>query len=343
MSIDNILALRKALPAYDVELWTFMARVGGRNLRNLTDKALHARLAVIDRNVQYLDCGTTPRDGLPPERGWLSPWWWLRIRHWTVLEFEHRGLTPSLSLEIPAMPSLAPGFKGVVSGGQSLLVRISAKVWLLEFLQLGRIRFTPAASYRDATLGAARADEEMSKTYRRPGQALQITGLRGEVISPIGDVEFSRRRAIDLRGGLQDMPYWMCCFSSEFDPRLFAEFPSGHADGDACLVIFDPMTFLRRALPHINRAAPRSTKNLFPTEYFDPYYPTEPLPSAMVAKDMSYAYQREMRFTLDPEGGIPLAGGQALSVEIGSIEDIAAVYSPSGVRLAGTGPDSFLA
>ncbi|WP_149538829.1 hypothetical protein [Siccirubricoccus phaeus] len=343
MLIDEILARRMVMPAHDAELWTFMARANGRNLRNLSDDALQARLNGIDRNIQYLDSGTTPRDDLRAERGWLSPWWWLRIRHWTVLEFEHRGLRPGPTPELPAMPALAPGFNGVVAGGQKRLVRISAKVWLLELLHRGRLRFAPAASYRDVALGAARTDEEMSKAYRRPGQVLQITGPRGEVITPIGDVEFTTSRSIERNGVLIEVPYWLCSFSSDLDPRLFSEFPSGHADGDACLVIFDPMEFVRRALPHLNRAAPTATKKLFPTVYFDPYHHSGERLSPIVAKEMPYAYQREMRFALDPEGGSPLAGGDALFVEIGSIEDIAAVYSPFGTKLAGTGPDSFLA
>ena len=106
------------MPAYDVQLWTFMARVNGRSLRNLSNAALQARLDGIDRNIQYLDSGTTPRDDLRAERGWLSPWWWLRIRHWTALEVEHRGFMPGPTPEIPPMPALAPAFSGVVAGGR---------------------------------------------------------------------------------------------------------------------------------------------------------------------------------------------------------------------------------
>lgn len=341
--IDEILAQRMVMPGYDTELWTFMAQVNGRNLRNLSNDSLQLRLNGIDRNIQYLDSGKTPRDDLRAERGWLSPWWWLRVRHWTVLEFEERGLTPGPTPELAAMPALNPGFAGVVAGGQKLLIRISAKVWLLELLKRGRLRFAPAASYRDAGLGAARRDDEMSKAYRRPGQILKITGPRGEAITPIGDVEFNTSRSVERGGVLHDVPYWLCSFSSDLDPRLFLEFPSGHADGDACLVIFDPMAFVRRALPHLNRAAPKATKRLFPTEYFDPYHHADQRLSPIFVKEMSYAYQREMRFTLDPESASILSGSEALFVEIGSIEDIAAIYSPFGAKLAGAGPERFMA
>ncbi|WP_133121829.1 hypothetical protein [Pleomorphomonas carboxyditropha] len=325
------------MPAYDEELWTLMDRVGGRNLVNLSDATLQARLDHLDRNIQYLDNGNTPRDSLSEDNGWLSPWWWLRARHWTILEFQRRGITSMPTSTILPMPALAPGFDGVVAGGRKLLVRLGETRWLLQLLN-GCIRFAPAGTYRNENLDAARADEEMSKAYRRPAQAIRITGSDGSTIEPIGDVVFASRRCVERNGELENTPYWFCSFSSDLDPRLFKEF----AGSDACIVIFEPMKFVERALPHLNRAAPHAAKSLFPNEYFDPHFPCGYKPRAMVSKEMAFAYQREMRFALDPEGGPPLADG-AFFVEIGSIEDIAAVYAASGDKIAGTGPRSFLA
>lgn len=81
MLIDEILERRRAMAAYDEELWAFMAQVGGRNLVNLADTSLQSRLAQIDKNILYLDSGLTPRDELPADHGWLSPWWWMRACH----------------------------------------------------------------------------------------------------------------------------------------------------------------------------------------------------------------------------------------------------------------------
>jgi hypothetical protein len=79
------------MPAYDEELWAFMDQAGGRKLINLTDAGLHDRLTQIGKNILYLDSGRTPRDELSADHGWLSPWWWLRARYWTLLEFEPVG------------------------------------------------------------------------------------------------------------------------------------------------------------------------------------------------------------------------------------------------------------
>lgn len=96
-------------------------------------------------------------------------------------------------------------------------------------------------------------------------------------------------------------------------------------------------------LPSLNRAAPYAVKSLVQNDYFDPYYPDSDHHSPLSKKDFRYAYQREMRFILDPEDGAPLAGGGALFVSIGSIADIAAVYDKNGQKVEGTGPNSFLA
>ncbi|MCK1543924.1 hypothetical protein IVB12_18625 [Bradyrhizobium sp. 179] len=220
---------------------------------------LQSRLAQIDKNILYLDNGRTPRDGLPADHGWLSPCWWMRARHWTILEFESRGLPPVATPGIPCIPALAESFHGTVVGGRKLLVRISRRTWLLDLLG-GRLRFAPAASYRDLPVDPARSDEELSKAYKRPGQAIQITDTSGNALGAIDDVEFATRRSTERNGALHDIPYWFCSFSSDLDPRLFAEF----SETDACIVIFDPMEFVRRALPHLNRDAPRARKELFP-------------------------------------------------------------------------------
>lgn len=325
------------MPAHDVELWAFMEQVGGRNLVNLSEAALCERLAGIDKNILYLDSGSTPRDHLPADHGWHSPWWWLRARHWTLLEFERRGITPNPVAELPSMPTLADEFHGTFAGGRKLLARVSKKIWLLDLLG-GRVRFALADSYRDLPFDPARADEELQKAHSRPGQAISILDQRGKAITAIGDVKFAKRRFVERGGGvLEDIPYWFCSFSSDLDPRLIQEFP----ESDACIVIFDPTKFVERALPHLNRATPRAVKSLFPNTYFDPYFLNGHKLSTLVSKDMSFAYQREMRFVLDPEGG-PALADRDFFVEIGPIADIAAVYAPSGERISGTGPDNFL-
>ncbi|MBI2254068.1 MAG: hypothetical protein HYU58_05575 [Proteobacteria bacterium] len=330
---------------YDAELWSFVDQVQGRNLVNASDDRLLERLHDIDENILFLDDRTTARDDLKPEQGWLSPWWWWRMRHWTLTECGKRGLALVESTVLPVGEPLRPEFRGVFSGGRRLLVRISRRDRILKALMDGQLRFAPAASYKDSKMGVARTDEEMAKHYLRPGCAIAVAKLGEEPTTPIGDVAFaSRRGAYDGRQ-FTDIPYWLCSFSSDLDPRLFFDFADRDGAESACLVIFQPGEFVRRILPKLNGIAPLATKSLVPTEYFDPYHPMDKTLSVVRHKHFSYACQREMRFVVDPEGNpwSACAMHEAFCVEAGSIEDIAAAYQATGERIAGNGPDNFLA
>ena len=164
----------------------------------------------------------------------------------------------------------------------------------------------------------------------------------GTPIVPTGDVTFSTSRTIGDMGDIE-APYWLTSYSTELDPRLFLDFAGGDGD-DAALVIFDPMKFIERSLPHLNRAAPYSLKRLHQIDYFDPFYPPSERLAPLTMKDTRFAYQREWRMILDPEGNETLGGADGiLFVDIGSLADIAAVYAPDGKKIAGTGPGTFFA
>ena len=338
--IDDIIAARDGHRFYDKDLWDFTARFDGRLLENLTDDVLQTRLARIDRNIQHLEETPGPRDELPPERGWLSPWYWFRLRHWALAEMKARGVTPAAAIDVVPMPAVGPEFQGIHAGSEKRLVRMSRREWMLEALELGRLRLAPASAYRLIEGDEARTDDEMTKAYRRPGRVISITGPEGEPIVPIGDVTFSTTRA--TCEAEVETPYWLTSYSTDLDPRLFADF--GSADGDdAALVIFDPIAFIKRALPHLNRAAPLSEKLLHQIKYYDAFHPPSQRLAPLTMKDTRFAYQRECRLILDPGNREVLADGSDLFVNIGSMADIAGVYTPGGARIAGSGPDTFLA
>ncbi|WP_168427689.1 hypothetical protein [Sphingomonas sp. Leaf30] len=339
--IDDIIASRRAHRFYDEQIWDFFLQIDGRRLENLSDDELQIRLARFDRNIQYLEEAPGDRDELPPERGWLSPWFWFRLRHWTLAEMRHRGVAPLPAIDVPAAPVMRSEFRGIHAGGSKQLVRISRREWMIEALENGRHRFAPASSYRLIEGDEARTDDEMTKAYRRPGRALTTTLQDGTPIVPIGDVTFSTSRMVGDMADIE-MPYWLTSYSTELDPRLFSGFASGDGD-DAALVIFDPMEFIKRSLPHLNRAAPSSLKKLHQIDYFDAFHPASERVAPLTMKDTRFAYQREWRMILDPEGNETLGGADGvLFVDVGSIADIAAVYTPDGTRIAGTGPDSFV-
>ena len=338
--IDDIIVTRRGHRLFDEEVWDFGARIQGRLMENISDSALKNRLTQIEKNIQYLDEAPGRREELPPEHGWLSPWFWLRLRHWTLAELAARSITRPPTVYIPLMSALRSEFRGTHGGGDKRQVRISRLPWLLDTLDRGRLRLSPATIYRTIEGDEARTDNEMMKAYQRPSHILTITDSRGQRIEPIGDVTFATSRVAS--DGETEIPYWLMCFSTDLDPRLFAEFSSAEGD-DAVIVIFDLIAFLQRALPHLQRVAPLSEKNLHTVNYYDGYHPASRNLSPVTMKDIRFACQREWRMILDPGGRELLAEGGALSVDIGSIADIAAVYAPDGMRIAGSGPDSFFA
>ncbi|UQV18519.1 hypothetical protein MU852_00810 [Brevundimonas albigilva] len=151
-------------------------------------------------------------------------------------------------------------------------------------------------------------------------------------------MSFARQRRSEDAGALVDHPYWMMSFSSDLDPRLLDAFASADPDEDAFLVVFDVRAFFERAAPVLADAAPGGTYSLVQNDYFDPYYPPGDGLQAIRSKLMAYAYQREVRFAVDPLGYLKTAADGCLYVEIGSIEDIAGVYGRDGSKIAGIGP-----
>ncbi|MBB3941331.1 hypothetical protein GGR39_003007 [Novosphingobium fluoreni] len=349
--IDQIIERRSQQSRWDPALWDFTERVQclpkekwndrsvePRPLQHVSDDALQARLEGINSNIQYLDDPDGPRDDWQPEKGWLSPWWWLRLRHWTLSEFKRRGLAVQLTREIPPGPRLQDEFLGIHAGASPKLFRLSRIPYLMKALEQGQLRFAPALGYKAMENDEARADDEMSKGYKRAGNRVTITTLDGRPIKALSDVSFDTRR---MTADMVDLPYWMLCASTDFDPRLFDEFPGGQGD-DGMLAIFDPVEFRRRAGMKIASALPHVHLAGTVVEYFDVYHPESGDISPVTMKAMRFAYQREHRLVLDPGHG-PAIAAKDYFIDIGSIEDIAGVYGVDGRKLAGTGPDSFLA
>jgi len=341
-SLATLLAKRSACRHYDEELWAFHENAFGRNLENVTDAELLARLGAIEKCIHFLDADPTPRDDLTPERGWISPWWWYRARYWTLLEIGRRELRGDQIAEpsgyADAFREIDDHFTGNLNGGPRILTRISKRGWLNDTLSHGILRFAPAASYKDELIGEARTDDEMAQEYRRPGKQLTIMGPNG-LIEPIGDVTFSSSRAIAGQGRY---PYWLSCFSDSVDVRLFDEFASNEPESDVCLVIFDPNRLAKQALPALNRFAPRAHKDIFPVDYYDPYYGPFNDIKPKKSKRLEYAYQKETRFVIDPVDAGSLPSEQSIFINIGSISEFAGIYSRSGEKISGTGPSTFI-
>jgi hypothetical protein len=178
----------------------------------------------------------------------------------------------------------------------------------------------------------------MKKGYKRSGRHVTITMQDGREIKALADVSFDTAR---MTPDMVDLPYWMLCFSTDRDPRLFDDFPSPEGD-DAVIAIFDPEEFMRRVRRAIDAALPDVHVAAETVFYYDAYHPPRRDISPVTMKEMRFARQREVRIVLDPGRGPAIADGP-FTIGVGSLEDIAAIYAKDGRRVAGSGPETFIA
>lgn len=108
------------------------------------------------------------------------------------------------------------------------------------------------------------------------------------------------------------------------------------------LAIFDPTEFKRRSAIALAKALPGVLGRIAVINYYDVHHPSGSDISPVTMKAMRFAHQRELRFVLDPGLG-PAIADAAFFIDIGSMADIAGVYGADGRRIAGAGPESYLA
>ncbi len=339
--LDEIIQRRQQEAMYDQELWSFMYEVSNRPLMNISDDTLQLRLAQLEKNIQFLDFAPSKRDKLSHNIGWMSPWWWLRQRFFTIKEFEERGLSFQPRQEFEPFHKVRKEFWGHHYSGPLKLFRISRIEWLLEALEYGRLRFAPASSYNATDLSDARSDEELTKHTFIPKHSLTMIHESGNELRPLGDVRKSVFHGCQVGLNPITVPYWLTSYSSILDPRLLNEFSSVTGD-DGFLAVFDAFRMVRQSAPVFSKDVPYLVPSMAEVEYFDPYFPSHNKIKPAEAKDMRFAYQREVRMILQPEVLIPESNEEAIFLDIGSIAEYAAVYAANGKRIAGTGPENFM-
>jgi hypothetical protein len=335
---EELLADRRMDARCDAELWRFMDRIS-QNLCGISDTSLADRWKGIAKNILYL-VGRA-RDAEPLAAKAFSSWWWLQTLVHTEAELEKRGQPTPGAPDVTDPVALRPEFSLDQAIASRYWARMGETDHLLEMLDDGKIRFRPASSYDDPQLDPARRDRELEKVRKRPGRATKITLPNGVQTTPIGEVSYARRSAIEENGVLRDREFWISSWSLEFDPRLFAEFTvAGGPPCDAVIVAWDTEALANRIDAATAKQLPDWLFAGFPIQYFDPYdlQPSSALDASM-EKDFSYAYQRELRLGLRPP--TPIEKGQPKFLKIGPLTDIAGVYSSDGHKLRGVGPPTW--
>lgn len=202
--------------------------------------------------------------------------------------------------------------------GANLLVKYGSHRFLRAALEDGVIRISPASSYDDPSLNAARRDQELERGLIDP--AFELTATLG----PMGEKFSADDRNLYATTVQSATNYYVFCLAAGYELRLFDDF-----EADACLVITDPDRFARglgdaaaRQLPgwlyrcacvrYVDSVQRISGAQAINREEFAPFF----------CKDFRYSYQKEVRAAwLPPDPRASRAALDHLFVELGCLKD----------------------
>jgi hypothetical protein len=187
----------------------------------------------------------------------------------------------------------------------SVVIKYGRRAHMIDLLERGRLRLTPASDYDDPFLNPAIRDSELEFSIHFPrGTRLKIEVEPGskvfhEIPGITGLITHTNR--------CED--YYVFCASDTFEPRAFDDF--GY---DACVLIHDWQRLIELIKVQL---VPARTVSAGPAVYLDPYMPHRAASSLQLMKHFRYEYQREWRiFWTDPFPPPPL---QNYFVELGNL------------------------
>jgi len=280
-----------------------------RYLEFATPEDLRQRMIDLSENVYIVD-----------RRGRLSmksdiPEWLRLITHIQ----EEIGIR-SIGLQVPFVPP----YRKVGRAAElwdplnlrygSYLLKFGKREHVHSLFTKGLIRLAPAETYNDPKLSYAIADDERRFIQESIGGSIGIP--------PNGDLRIPQEKWINapILGTLKTIQNYtgqayMACFARRYDYRLFEDF-----EYDACMVIRDPLRFLKK-MKDVAESLPPGFQFYFDNvQYRDPFQPKRDN-DVLYTKHFKYAYQDEFRVTWDRapvDGELPL---QPIFLELGPLTE----------------------
>ncbi len=155
----------------------------------------------------------------------------------------------------------------------------------------GSIRISPASTYSDPSLNKAIKDDELSLDFYLSPSEFKLEAFDGRTGISKGIIELiDHRFTVTTKSN-----YYVYCFSSILDPRLFCDF-----EYDACLIVKDTEEFARRVVEALREQLPGWQASFAKVEYVDPVMANPIKTLIPIAKHFRYAYQKELRFIWFP-------------------------------------------
>jgi hypothetical protein len=176
------------------------------------------------------------------------------------------------------------------------LLKFGESKWLRRSLELGAFRIASASYYDSAAHNHARRDEELQRRTRlNPRNPLCVPGT--EAMTYPTD-------------------YFLFSLSASYSARLFGDFACA-----SCLVIHDPVAFLKRMLQGVSAQWPGWRIESTRVTYYDPVRVDPAAIDVPKFKSFRHTYQDEVRIIGIPPD--PIGALSPFEVELGSLTDCA--------------------
>lgn len=173
------------------------------------------------------------------------------------------------------------------------LLKFGKLKYLRPLVNVGNLRIAPASFYHDPSLNFAVRDSELEFTEEYYGAKIHHP--------PNGDYSIPQDQWIEMPiiGNVKstlrsDSDYYIACFSSSYEYRLYDDF-----EADGCLVIKDIVRFVNSFKARMEEVVPGWNFSFDGVDYRDPYHPNPKL-NIFFCKHFRYAYQKEFRFVWEP-------------------------------------------
>lgn len=266
-----------------------------RYMKYLSTEQVNDRLRYLVENLTTLE--TNGKIGIRNIR--ISPWTELMIKFThTVEEINIRNELPKEQL---LFNSAVP--KPMLEASDRLkeinhlatikkphLIKFSKK----EYLKNNSFKVSLASSFLDSSLNVAQRDDEMKATFHVNPDNITIKDKHGNIIKPIGNVDFSYETQRD---------YYVFCTSGEFDIRLFSDF-----NADSCLFIYNSQKFADELIAELRNHIEIEDFAYKMVEYIDPIQNRlrNSKPIIEFHKHIKYLYQHEYRHVIITKNGSPM-------------------------------------
>ncbi len=300
--------------AYDPEYWELDYR-SRRYLEELTSGDLEKRF---EGTVRSLSAFANPGRVDVPIDIYLGAWYWFRKDHQIRLEYFLRG-EQEPTFPYPISSNFFEEFEvGDFASGQNMIFRYTTLSRALDLVRDGIFYVGSAAKYQDPSLNVAQRDDELTKSSFMLKKHVTITTEDGRVIKPLSDV----RRSVTASN------YNQVSFCTHWDSRMFDYFET-----EVCIVVNELEEFRARLMEAGKEKFNNWYFECLPVQYFDPYeLLRNERPTAVLSKDISFAYQREFRVFWDAMEQFSEIGPQTLN--LGVCKDIMQIYRPDGSVVA---------